>query len=254
MDQDFARDAEESPPFRLPPTCDSLAKRTKQKQKSFLQAIKQKQLLFFARQQNKFMKTTGQDGGAREDEASLRQITLSRSTLFDCFRGQPQQPDLRETRVNSFQFKQLENSMTDTLVDQYETRRTQLLSLPNANQDMWLKYLLTNLQLLEERWAIQLSHWLLDVEDQFNTNKFRGALFYLNFHASEKSRYLKKLKKLKKNDKFIRESEQMGRVFARGGDQGTLRRSMAQLVTDRESIRSDSDFDETVEGSFLIND
>jgi hypothetical protein len=112
---------------------------------------------------------------------------------------------------------------------------------------MWLKYLLSNLQMLEESWAVYLAHWTLENEDQFNTNKYRGALFFLNFHANEKQRYLKKLKKLKRNAKFIPESENLGRAFALGDRH-------ISLVTDRESIRSESDFGETVHSSFLINE
>ena len=92
MEEDITRNGEDNLTFRMPKDdqkhFQALCKRTKQKQNKFLSAIKSKQLIFFARQQNKFMKTTNEDGGVREDEASLKQISLSRSRLFDCFRGQ----------------------------------------------------------------------------------------------------------------------------------------------------------------------
>jgi hypothetical protein len=56
------------------------------------------------------------------------------------------------------------------------------------------------------------------MEEEFNTNKYRGALFHLNFHASEKQRYLKKLRRLKKNASVIRDAELYGKLFATNQD------------------------------------
>lgn len=69
------------------------------------------------------------------------------------------------------------------------------------NQDMWLKYLYTNLGQLEDlEWVRYLVGVIQKMELQFNPGQFRGALFHLNFQANEKARYMKKIKKQKQKN------------------------------------------------------
>jgi len=41
------------------------------------------------------------------------------------------------------------------------------------------------------------------IELQFNTGKYRGALFHLNFQANEKKQYMRKLKKYRHASKRL---------------------------------------------------
>lgn len=47
---------------------------------------------------------------------------------------------------------------------------------------MWLKYLINNLNQIDEyNWVVELLLTIQRIESEFNTGKFRGALFHLNF-------------------------------------------------------------------------
>lgn len=68
------------------------------------------------------------------------------------------------------------------------------LVLPNLNQDLWLEFLDRNLsQLKEFRWAQSLKGALEIQETQFNSGKYRGELFHLNFYAFEALQFQRKI-------------------------------------------------------------
>lgn len=54
------------------------------------------------------------------------------------------------------------------------------------------------------------------MEQDFNTGRFRGALFHLNFQANERQRYMKKIKNNKTKNVVLRQSEEEGKLFAQG--------------------------------------
>lgn len=69
------------------------------------------------------------------------------------------------------------------------------------------------------------------MEAQFNTGKYRGALFHLNFQANEKQRYLKKIRKHQTNSRILRNSESAGKIFAQ---QSQVLTSITKLLTNEE--------------------
>ena len=92
---------------------------------------------------------------------------------------------------------------------------------PNNQQDMWVKYLIRNLRQIDDlEWCQSLLVYIDTEEHTFNTGKFRGALFHLNFQASERKKYRDKITKISQvqdshlNSAFDRMYEREGRQFA----------------------------------------
>lgn len=105
-----------------------------------LKAMQWRQINYFSAQQNKFMKTTNKEGGMRDP-------TLSQSFLNDhttqstcCF------------MKSSSQGRDL-NMSVSMIDDDPLTHKV----IPNNNQDMWLKYLILNLNQMDDlNWVQEL--------------------------------------------------------------------------------------------------
>ena len=164
-----------------------------------LKQMQKRQQTYFTYQQNKFMRTTNIEGGMKDAESgeSIRQTELRASHLcpcfIDCFK---QQDDMQ--RDESHNRSTLGSVRDQSISEQQQYNKV----LPNNNQDMWLKYIQNNLLEIDDlmwvRYLLQIIH---KIELQFNTGKYRGALFHLNFQANEKKMYLKKLKKFRNASK-----------------------------------------------------
>jgi len=64
--------------------------------------------------------------------------------------------------------------------------------VPNSRQDQWLKYLINNLNQIDELdWVQELLQIVVKIEEQFNTGKYRGAVFHLNFRTNERKKLFK---------------------------------------------------------------
>ena len=108
------------------------------------------------------MKTTNTEGGMRDagETESIMQIAIEATKIFNCWRS----------RVS-------ESSRMSEIDSNSEPK-----ILPNLNQDMWLKYLVINLQQINDLdWVNYLLQIIEKLESQFNPGQFRGALFHLNF-------------------------------------------------------------------------
>lgn len=58
--------------------------------------------------------------------------------------------------------------------------------VPNNNQDKWLVYLLNNLNKANDLdWVNELLETIKESQEEFNSGKFRGAVFQMNFIAKE---------------------------------------------------------------------
>ena len=93
-------------------------------------------MAYFTLQQNKFMKTTNQEAGmsdAQHDGMSIMKMAIDTATCCVCCSCCRKQIDTREpSQSNSEQSRQ-------TNTDQ------SALVLPNQNTDLWIKFLLKNL-------------------------------------------------------------------------------------------------------------
>ena len=111
------------------------------------------------------------------------------------------------------------------------TTRKKFSIVPNTNMDQWIKFMMNNLNELQEEYSWDWSESLLkcvdDNSDKFNMGKFRGAIFNMNFIQAEKTSITKgnKNKEVKTsgvtNGKIDRtplankNPKTMGREFAR---------------------------------------
>jgi hypothetical protein len=67
--------------------------------------------------------------------------------------------------------------------------------VPNLNMDQWIKFIINNLNQItveyEWDWAESLLKAINEHQDEFNSGKFRGAIFNLNFINAEKKQLIK---------------------------------------------------------------
>ncbi len=92
-----------------------------------IKAMNKRQINYFSIQQNKFMKTTNSEGGMRESFKGQKTILQEHEQQASCWTCHKKNLDV-------------------TVDEDHSTHRV----LPNNNQDMWLKYLILNLNQIDE--------------------------------------------------------------------------------------------------------
>lgn len=146
FEQQFRDLIQEPDDFLTTKDIDDLAGRCRSKQDRMLKDVHQRLITYFQIQQNKFMKTTNTEGDMRDhaDSASIfQQETIASSVCLCC---RPKE-DLHSVSVNM-----------DTSALLYSTDLTHksvARVLPNSKQDMWLKYLINNLNQIDDQLWVQ---------------------------------------------------------------------------------------------------
>ena len=126
------------------------------------------------------MKTTNTEGGMRESIQS-ESIFMQTSSEAKCCPTVPKvcssgcfNPTSDTPQVEDVSHVDLDTTQS---MEHRSTRVT-----PNNQQDMWVKYLIRNLRQIDDlEWCQSLLVYIDTEEHTFNTGKFRGALFHLNF-------------------------------------------------------------------------
>ena len=70
-------------------------------------------------------------------------------------------------------------------------------------QDQWLSYFRVNLMEVNDLvWAQILDREIQEMINEFNAGRFRGAIFHLNFQATEKRRFMDKVEAIRKQTNY----------------------------------------------------
>lgn len=108
--------------------------------------------------------------------------------------------------------------------------------VPNSNQDQWIQYVIFNLGAMEDAsWVRQLLRSIDQIETEFQTGKYRGAIFHLNFAAMERRRFKTKVS-LQKMNSLPHEKPKLTEVNYSSNNFGDTQERKAMTEYDPESM------------------